>query len=126
VLILRDVLSWRTREVATLLETSEDAGNGALKRARTALAAADLATAAPDGAEVERELLDRYVDAFERYDVDALVTLLHQDATVAMPPFALWLQGREDIRRFLAATQDEGGRAVSVHAGVRGVKGGVT
>lgn len=120
VLILRDVLSWRTREVATLLDTSEDAVNGALKRARAALAAADPATETPDSAEVERELLDRYVDAFERYDVDALVTLLHQDAVIAMPPFALWLQGREDIRRFLAAMQDEGGRDRVLPTGANG------
>ena len=109
VLILRDVLSWRTSEVARLLEISEDAVNGALKRARAALASADLETEAPDSAEVERELLDRYVDAFERYDVDALVALLHEDAIVAMPPYELWLQGLADIRTFLAAMQDEGG-----------------
>ncbi|MGH2871622.1 MAG: sigma-70 family RNA polymerase sigma factor [Solirubrobacteraceae bacterium] len=110
VLILRDVLSWRASEVAELLETSEDAVNGALKRARAAIARADLEIEPPDSAEVERELLDRYVDAFERYDVDALVGLLHEDAIVAMPPFELWLQGLADIRTFLAAMRDEGGR----------------
>jgi RNA polymerase sigma-70 factor (ECF subfamily) len=110
VLILRDVLSWRAGEVAQLLETSEDAVNGTLKRARAALARADLETEPPDSAEVERALLNRYVDAFERYDVDALVTLLHEDALVAMPPFELWLRGLEDIRSFLAGMQDEGGR----------------
>jgi RNA polymerase sigma-70 factor (ECF subfamily) len=109
VLILRDVLSWRASEVARLLETSEDAVNGALKRARAALASVDLETEPPDNAEVERELLDGYVDAFERYDVDALVALLHEDAIVAMPPFELWLQGLADIRTFLAGMQDEGG-----------------
>lgn len=110
VLILRDVLSWRTREVAELLETSEDAVNGVLKRARAALADSDLAPVTPDSAEVERELLERYVDAFERYDVDALVALLHEEALVAMPPFELWLRGRAEIRRFLAAMEQEGGR----------------
>jgi RNA polymerase sigma-70 factor (ECF subfamily) len=100
---------WRTSEVARLLETSEDAVNGALKRARAALASADLETEPPDSAEVERELLEGYVDAFERYDVDALVALLHEDAIVAMPPFELWLQGLTDIRTFLAGMQDEGG-----------------
>jgi len=109
VLILRDALNWRASEVAQLLETSEDAVNGTLKRARAALAGADMATGALASEEVERELLDRYVDAFERYDADALVALLHEDAIVAMPPFELWLQGLADIRRFLAAMQDEGG-----------------
>ena len=109
VLILRDVLSWRASEVARLLETSEDAVNGTLKRARAALASADLETEPPDSAEVERELLEGYVDAFERYDIDALVALLHEDAIVAMPPFELWLRGLTDIRTFLAAMEDEGG-----------------
>lgn len=109
VLILRDVLSWRASEVAQLLESSEDAVNGTLKRARAVLASADLEAEAPDSAEVERELLEGYVDAFERYDLDALVALLHEDAIIAMPPFELWLQGLADIRTFLAAMQDEGG-----------------
>jgi RNA polymerase sigma-70 factor (ECF subfamily) len=109
VLILRDVLSWRANEVAQLLEASEDAVNGTLKRARATLASVDLNTDAPDSAEVERELLAAYVDAFERYDVDALVALLHEDAIIEMPPFELWLQGVTDIRTFLAAMQNEGG-----------------
>ena len=109
VLILRDVLSWRASEVAGLLETSEDAVNGALKRARSALASADLELDAPRSAEVERELLESYVDAFEHNDVDGLVALLHEDAILAMPPFELWLQGLTDIRTFLLGMQDEGG-----------------
>ena len=114
VLILRDVLNWRASEVAQLLETSEDAVNGALKRARAALAAADLDAEAPDSGEVERELLARYIDAFQRYDVDALVALLHDDAIVAMPPFELWLQGLAAIRTFLAGMQEEGGRDLAI------------
>jgi RNA polymerase sigma-70 factor (ECF subfamily) len=109
VLILRDVLSWRASEVAGLLQTSEDAVNGALKRARSALASTDLSTDEGDSAEVERALLEAYVAAFERYDVDALVALLHEDAIITMPPFELWLQGLPDIRRFLAGMRDEGG-----------------
>lgn len=117
-LVLRDVRSWRASEVARLLEASEDAVNGALKRARAALASVDLETEPPDSAEVERELLEGYVDAFERYDVDALVALLHEDAIVAMPPFELWLQGLADMRTFLAGMQDEGGhdRALAISA----------
>jgi RNA polymerase sigma-70 factor (ECF subfamily) len=109
VLILRDVLSWRASEVATLLETTEDAVNGTLKRARAALASADIDSGRPDSAEVERTLLEGYIDAFERYDVDALVALLHEDATVEMPPFELWLRGIADIRTFFSGMQHEAG-----------------
>ena len=101
VLILREVLSWRASEVAELLDTTVASVNSALQRAR-----ATLATARP---RAEREaalddqqqaLLERYVDAFERYDMDALTALLHEDATQSMPPFAMWLRGREDILRW--------------------------
>ncbi len=109
VLILRDVLSFRASEVAHLLQSSEDAVNGALKRARAAIASAGIEPSEPESADVEQELLHRYVDAFERYDVDALVTLLHEDALVTMPPFELWLKGSADIRAFLAAMEQEGG-----------------
>ena len=110
VLILRDVLSWRANEVAKLLEISEDAVNSTLRRARSALAACNLDAVATEPTEADRELLYRYIEAFERYDVDSLVALLHEDATLNMPPFELWLQGIPDIRRFLAAIEVEGGR----------------
>ena len=68
--------------------------NSALQRARATLAASDLADAeAPTFDDAQQELLDRYVDAFERYDIDSLVALLHEDATMSMPPYALWLRG---------------------------------
>jgi RNA polymerase sigma-70 factor (ECF subfamily) len=103
VLILRDVLRWRAAEVAVLLETSADAVNSTLRRARQTMAAVgrDLAPTEPSGD--DRELLAAYIDAFERYDVDALVVLLRDDAIVEMPPFDLWLQGRDDIREWLIA-----------------------
>ena len=110
VLILRDVLSWRANEVADLLETSEDAVNSTLRRARSTLAAVNLDAVPTEPTEADRELLYRYIEAFERYDVDSLVALLHEDATLNMPPFELWLQGIPDIRRFLAAIEVEGGR----------------
>jgi RNA polymerase sigma-70 factor (ECF subfamily) len=50
--------------------------------------------------EAQRALLDRYVDAFERYDMDSLVALLHEDAVMSMPPYDFWLQGPEEMRRF--------------------------
>src|SRR5580692_7235084 len=87
VLILRDVLSWRAKEVAELLETSEDAVNSTLRRARGVLAAVNLDAVPTEPPEADRELLRRYIEAFDRYDVDSLVALLHEDATLSMPPF---------------------------------------
>jgi RNA polymerase sigma-70 factor, ECF subfamily len=103
VLILRDVLRWRAAEVATLLETSADAINSTLRRARAALAAVDRNSAPSQPSTADRQLLAAYIDAFERHDVDALVGLLRDDAILEMPPFELWMQGPDDIRRWLLA-----------------------
>jgi RNA polymerase sigma-70 factor, ECF subfamily len=103
VLILRDVLRWRAAEVATLLETSTDAVNSALRRARAALSAVDRDSTASQPSEGDRELLAAYIDAFERSDVDALVGLLREDAVLEMPPFELWMRGPDDIQRWLLA-----------------------
>jgi RNA polymerase sigma-70 factor (ECF subfamily) len=97
VLILCEVLQWRASEVAQLLETSVAAVNSALQRARATLDAVDISDAGGELGEHDRELLDRYVDAFQRYDMDALTALIHEDATQSMPPYELWLRGREDI-----------------------------
>ena len=103
-LILREVLRWQASEVAELLDTSVASVNSALQRARATLAAADLdaAGARPVDSASEQELLARYVDAFERYDIHALVALLHEDATFSMPPVALWLRGRVEVERVAA------------------------
>ena len=93
--ILCEVLRWQASEVAELLGSSIAAVNSALQRGRAALAAAT--PAAADLGEVDRELLERYVAAFEAYDVDALTALIHEDATQSMPPYDLWLDGRPDI-----------------------------
>jgi RNA polymerase sigma-70 factor (ECF subfamily) len=103
VLILRDVLRWRAAEVAVLLETSTDAVNSGLRRARAALAAVDRDWAPSQPSADDRALLAAYIDAFERHDVEALVALLRDDAIVEMPPFDLWLRGRDDIRQWLIA-----------------------
>jgi RNA polymerase sigma-70 factor (ECF subfamily) len=98
VLILCEVLGWRAAEVAELLDTSVAAVNSALQRARAALDAAEVADATRGTlSEQDRELLGRYVDAFQRYDMDALTALIHEDATQSMPPYELWLRGRGDI-----------------------------
>jgi RNA polymerase sigma-70 factor, ECF subfamily len=96
VLILREVLRWQASEVAELLDTSVASVNSALQRARATLAEPSVSeTPAVD--EADAELLARYVDAFERYDMDALTALIHEDATQSMPPYDLWLKGRDDI-----------------------------
>ncbi|MGX6447362.1 sigma-70 family RNA polymerase sigma factor [Patulibacter sp. S7RM1-6] len=104
VLVLREVLHWRAGEVAALLETSVASVNSALQRARATLDGLGLdserAVAVPDG-DAERTLLARYVDAFERYDVDALVALLRDDVEFCMPPYALWLRGPRDAAAWL-------------------------
>jgi RNA polymerase sigma-70 factor (ECF subfamily) len=103
VLILRDVLGWRAAEVAVLLETSADAVNSALRRARQSISTVGRESAPTEPSADDRELLAAYIDAFERYDVEALVVLLRDDAIVEMPPFELWLRGRDDIRDWLIA-----------------------
>jgi RNA polymerase sigma-70 factor, ECF subfamily len=99
VLILREVLRWQASEVATLLDTSVASVNSALQRARATLAASDVGGPVKVDAE-QQALLARYVDAFERYDVDSLVSLLREDATFSMPPYALWLRGPAEISQW--------------------------
>ena len=101
VLILRDVLRWRATEVAELLDTSTASVNSALQRARATLAARDVDTSRTQTVAADQQaLLARYVDAFERYDVPRLVALLHDDAVLSMPPYALWLRGPVEIGRW--------------------------
>jgi RNA polymerase sigma-70 factor (ECF subfamily) len=102
VLILCEVLRWKASEVAELLETSVASVNSALQRARATVEASDLSVAetSPELDEPDRELLARYVQAFEQYDIEALTSLIQEDATQSMPPFDLWLRGREDIFRW--------------------------
>jgi RNA polymerase sigma-70 factor (ECF subfamily) len=99
VLVLREVLRWPAADVAALLDTTVAGVNSALQRARATLEADDRA----DHAGVDdddRDLLDRYVDAFEAFDLDRLVGLLHDDATHSMPPWPLWLQGPEQWKQW--------------------------
>jgi RNA polymerase sigma-70 factor (ECF subfamily) len=102
VLILCEVLRWKASEVGELLETSVASVNSALQRARATLEATDVSAAdtSPSVDEADAELLARYVEAFERYDMAALTSLIHEDATQSMPPYDLWLRGREDIFRW--------------------------
>jgi RNA polymerase sigma-70 factor (ECF subfamily) len=101
VLILRDVLCWKADEVADLLETTVASVNSALQRARSTLRAIDMPPAEPfrPSDPAQRELLARYCEAFERHDIAALVALLHEEATMSMPPVVWWLRGRDRIGR---------------------------
>ncbi|MGW1050038.1 sigma-70 family RNA polymerase sigma factor [Streptomyces sp. NPDC002586] len=105
VLILREVLAWKASEVAELLGTSVASVNSALQRARATLA--ERADTGDEGAvsdpldEEQQRLLERYVKAFEGYDMTALTALLHEDAVMTMPPFDLWLRGPGDITGFM-------------------------
>jgi RNA polymerase sigma-70 factor, ECF subfamily len=97
-LILCEVLQWKATEVAELLETTVASVNSALQRARTTLENTKPASgAAATLGEAERELLARYVKAFEAYDIDGLTALIHEDAVQSMPPYDMWLSGRDNI-----------------------------
>jgi RNA polymerase sigma-70 factor, ECF subfamily len=97
VLLLREVLRWKADEVAQLLDTTVASVNSALQRARATLAGLGGVPEPRPLDEDDRDLLARYLDAFERYDIDAFVQLLHDDATQHMPPYEMWLRGRDDI-----------------------------
>ncbi len=99
VLILCEVLRWQASEVAQLLDTSVASVNSALQRARATLQASGLTPddTAPPADETQRELLACYVEAFERYDLDALTALIQKDARQSMPPYDMWLSGRDDV-----------------------------
>ncbi|WP_137993753.1 sigma-70 family RNA polymerase sigma factor [Streptomyces vilmorinianum] len=108
VLILREVLAWKASEVAELLDTTVASVNSALQRARATLAENE--PKASDSAdpldEEQKELLERYVAAFEGYDMKALTALLHEDATMSMPPYDLWLRGHDDIVGWMLGVGD--------------------
>ena len=101
VLILREVLDWQASEVAELLDTSVPSVNSALQRARATLAKSHAGHEQVEAlSDADRAMLERYVTAFERYDVQALTSLIKEDANQSMPPFDMWLAGRDDILRW--------------------------
>jgi RNA polymerase sigma-70 factor, ECF subfamily len=109
VLILRDVLMFSAAETAQTLGTTVAAANSALQRARAGMPDGAGAAPAPLGAR-ERDLVERYIRAFNEYDTAALVTLLTQDASWEMPPFVSWYSGREAIRTLVHAQCPASGR----------------
>jgi RNA polymerase sigma-70 factor (ECF subfamily) len=103
-LLLVDVLGFSAAEAAETLDTSAASISSALQRARAALSDRNLTASpdlTPDLTEAQQQLLSSYVSAFERYDVEGLTALLRQDATLSMPPYALWFQGPEAIRNWM-------------------------
>jgi RNA polymerase sigma-70 factor (ECF subfamily) len=110
VLILREVLRWQASEVAQLLEMSVPAVNSALQRARRALEELSPELDTGGAGDVDPALVQRYVDAFERYDIDELVTLLHENAVQSMPPFAMWIEGATNIGRWMVQPGPSGCR----------------
>ncbi len=108
VLILKDVFDWSSKEIAETLGMSPAAANSALQRARetmnrTRLRSDELSRTVD--AEPDHELLSRYVDAFEQFDIDALVALFHEEGCMSMPPFAMWVQGKDDLFQFFSLTR---------------------
>jgi RNA polymerase sigma-70 factor (ECF subfamily) len=101
VLILREVLRWQATEVAELLDTSVASVNSALQRARATLASHDVSDTPSASMDAQQQaLLARYVDAFERYDIASLVSLLHDDAVMSMPPYDFWLRGAAEMGKW--------------------------
>jgi RNA polymerase sigma-70 factor (ECF subfamily) len=111
VLLLTQALGWSAAEVAESLDTTVPAVNSALQRSRATLAARDLSVMSSTLTAEQSAMVARYVDAFERYDIQALTALLHDDAVMSMPPYALWLQGHASI-----AISSWAWVAVGVHA----------
>jgi RNA polymerase sigma-70 factor (ECF subfamily) len=120
VLILREVLAWPASEVADLLDTSVASVNSALQRARVTMAERGLSVSdpTPTVSEADREAAARFLDAFERYDMDAMAGLLAADATLSMPPYALWLEGPADIVGWMSGPGHEcaGSHVIAVPA----------
>ncbi|WP_075097529.1 sigma-70 family RNA polymerase sigma factor [Sandaracinus amylolyticus] len=101
VLLLMEVLGWQASDVAESLETTVAAVNSALQRARATLATRDLETARAPLTDAQSSLVDRFVEAFERYDMDALTQLLHADVAMSMPPHSLWIEGPANVAAWM-------------------------
>lgn len=117
-LLLTEVLGWSASEAAETLEMSVAAINSALQRARATLAARDVDAAPAPPSPAQSQLLASYVEAFERYDLDALTRLLHEEAVLSMPPFPMWLQGTDLIQAWMLGpgAPCRGSRLVPVEA----------
>jgi RNA polymerase sigma-70 factor (ECF subfamily) len=118
VLILREVLQWQASEVAALLETTTASVNSALQRARATLDGLDMVDGEQSLEPDDKDLVARYVSAFESYDIESLVSLLREDATFSMPPYELWLRGPLEVSRWMLGPgiECQGARLVATRA----------
>jgi RNA polymerase sigma-70 factor (ECF subfamily) len=114
VLVLRDVLGFHLAEVAAMLDTGQTAAKGALQRARATLGAPAPATTRLPSAARERELVDRFADAVESGDIDAVIALLTDDALLTMPPQPLVYVGHAGIAAFLRYSAERRGAPLRV------------
>jgi RNA polymerase sigma-70 factor, ECF subfamily len=101
VLLLTQVLNWSAAETAACLEMTVPSVNSALQRARATMDARNPAVVPRALSAEQSKLVAQYVDAFERYDIDALIKLLHSEATLSMPPYEMWIQGHESIAKWM-------------------------
>jgi RNA polymerase sigma-70 factor, ECF subfamily len=104
-LLLFDVLGWSVPEIAGLLDTSIAAVNSGLQRARAKL---ETQPAPRPTEEEERALVERFVEAWDRVDIEGIVELLREDAVMAMPPEPVWFDGRDAVGEFFATVPAEG------------------
>ncbi|QUL54885.1 sigma-70 family RNA polymerase sigma factor [Paenibacillus tritici] len=120
VLILQEVFRWSAGETAIALEMTVAAVNSALQRARATMARADLRSEElqHEDAEVDEGLITRYVEAFEQYNIDALLALFQENGSLSMPPFTMWVQGSPDLLAFYNTTRSHclGSRMLPVRA----------
>lgn len=107
VLILKDVFEWSSKQIAETLGMTPAAVNSTLQRAREKMNRAELRSEelCMMDQEPDHELLSRYLEAFERFDIQALVALFHEDGCLSMPPFEMWVRGKDNLFRFFAATR---------------------
>lgn len=107
VLILKDVFEWSSKQIAETFEMSPAAVNSALQRARETMDRAKLRSKEFNRMDVQpdHELLSRYVEAFEQFDIDALVALFHEEGCLSMPPFTMWVRGKDDLFKFFSLTR---------------------
>ncbi len=118
VLILKDVFEWSSKQIAEALAMSPAAVNSALQRARETMDRAQLRSDELSSmqAQPDQQLLTRYVEAFERFDISALVALFHEEGCMSMPPFEMWIRGKDDLSAFYSLTRwhCEGSRFVPI------------
>ena len=120
--IMREAFGWSATDIAGLLDITVASATSALQRARATIARADLQVEPPELDARSRDVLDRFWQAFERYDVAALAALFHEDGSLSMPPFVMWVKGRPLVRAFYELTRPhcEGSRLLPVSVNATG------